>query len=250
MSGRQWKSTGWSALLLCGSLLAVGGLRADSFVATGGTDVKDGFLYQPYPANNYGGDTRIIIGKGTNAAYFREFLWFAKPSGINTNVVCTLAVYLTTLSANPDTFDLFWCPRANARLYVGNNAGSAADSAEMDWERLFNNGASASPPDTAWSSAGGDFSAADTLGSRVIPGGSSAGWYYWVLDSLQVDSLLRGVADNNGLFIKGRATGSASTRMEGASTDNSNTSLRPWVKFVYVPSSAEVCMRRRRLIVP
>ncbi len=243
---RHW----WPVMAICGLVLVAGSLRADTYVATGGTDFRDGFLYQPYPANNYGGDTRIIIGKGANAAYFREFLWFAKPSGINTNVVCSLAIYLSTLSANPDTFDLFWCTRANARLYIGNNSGSVADSAEMDWERLFNNGASASPPDTAWNNAGGDFSVTDTLGRRIIPGGSSAGWYFWVLDSIQVDSLLRALVENNGLFVKGRATSSVSTRLEGASTDNSNPSLRPWVKFVYVPYSSGSSPRRRRIIEP
>jgi|WetSurMetagenome_2_1015567.scaffolds.fasta_scaffold284609_2 hypothetical protein len=250
MKTRWNKRAGFLAFLVGGLLLAAGGLQADTYVATGGADFRDGFLYQAYPANNYGGDTRIIIGKGTNTAYFREYLWFAKPSGINTNVVCTLAVYLSTLAANPDTFDLFWGTRANARLYVGNNAGATADSAEMDWERLFNNGSSATPPDTTWSSAGGDFSVTDTLGRRTIPGGSSAGWYYWVLDSVQVDSLLRGSRENYGVFVKGRATSALSTRMEGASTDNGNSGIRPWVKFVYVSYSAENNARRRRMIEP
>lgn len=247
MTGRHRNAATWLALLLCGSLLAPGDLRAESFVATGSDDLKDGFLYQPYPANNYGGDTRIIIGKGANTAYFREYLWFVRPSGINRNVVCTLAVYLSTMSANADTFDLFWCTRENARYFVGNNAGAVADSAEMDWERYFNNGASASPPDSVWSSGGGDFSAADTLGRRIVPGGSAAGWYYWVLDSIQVDSLLSGTRENYGVFIKGRASGAGSTRTEGASTENGNSSLRPWVRYVYVPAGEGERVRRRRV---
>ncbi|MEW6050828.1 MAG: DNRLRE domain-containing protein [Candidatus Zixiibacteriota bacterium] len=227
-----------------------GSVFADSYTATGAADFKDGFIYQPYPANNYGGDTRVIIGKGSGTAVaFRQYLWFNTPTGTNTNVVCSLAVYLTTLSINPDTFDIFWCTRPNARYFVGNNLGITADSSEMDWDRLFNNGVSATPPDTFWTTAGGDFTTADTLAHRIIPGGSSAGWYYWVLDSVQVDSLLKGTRANYGVFIKGRAFSTLSTRTEGASTENSNSALRPWVKFVYSTATSETANSRRRHVL-
>ncbi len=202
--------------------------HADTFTAQGPTSVKDCFTYQGAAAYNYGADTRVIIGKHSSDK-FRWFMYFNVPSGNNTATgPCTLAVYLNSISAAGDTFDLYWNTRANLASYVGNNTGTTADSAEMNWNNYFEGG---SGPDSAWATPGGDYTTIDRIASCVVSGGGSAGYRYWILDSIQVDSLLSGKRTNLGVWMVGRTGGSTYTRCDGYSTDNANN--RPWIKFIY-----------------
>lgn len=223
--------------------LLVTSAGADTFTAQGPSQVKDGFTYQGAPLFNYGGDTRVIFGKHTGDR-FRWFMYFDLPTGTNTATgPCTLAVYLSSISAAGDTFDVYWNTCPNLKNYVGNNAGANADSAEMNWNAYFEGG---SQPDSAWTSPGGDFTTADRVGALVVQGGGAAGYRYWVLDSIQVDSLLRGTRLNLGLWMIGRTGGTTYTRCDGYGTDNSAN--RPWIKFIYTAYSgqpaAEVFRRR------
>ncbi len=222
-------------------------IRADTFTAQGASQVKDAFTYQGMPAYNYGGDNRVIIGKHTSDK-FRWFMSFDIPSGTNTVTgPCSLAVYFISFAENSDTFDVYWNTRPNLKNYVGDNSGADADSAEMSWGNFFEG---ASGPDSAWTTPGGDFTSAYRLGSLIFTGGGSAGWRYWVLDSIHVDSLLKGTRANVGIWVVGRSTASLYTRCDGYSTENA--SYKPWIKFIYTSWSQgtpELPNRRRLTII-
>jgi hypothetical protein len=220
---------------------------ADTLTSQGPSQVRDGFVYQGASAYNYGGDTRVIFGKHTGDR-FRWFMYFDFPSGNNSATgPCTLAVYLNSISAAGDTFDLYWNTRQNLVSYVGNNAGTTADSAEMNWNAYFEGG---SMSDSSWTSPGGDFTTTDRVASCIVAGGGSAGYRFWVLDSIQVDSLLAGTRTNLGVWMIGRTAGTTYTRCDGYSTDNASN--RPWIKFIYTAISDKpfaFTARRREIIL-
>ncbi|HVP07666.1 MAG TPA: hypothetical protein VMS71_07485, partial [Candidatus Acidoferrum sp.] len=192
-------------------------------------------------------DNRVIIGKHTSDK-FRWFMFFDIPPGANTATgPCSLAVYLSSLADIADTFDVYWNTRPNLKNYVGDNAGANADSAEMSWGNFFEG---ASGPDSNWTTAGGDFTTTDRLGTLIVPGGGSPGWRYWVLDSVQIDSLLKRTRANIGIWVVGRNAAAVYTRCDGYSTESA--SYQPWIKFIYTswsPGTAELPTRRRLSIM-
>jgi len=222
---------------------------------TGDPDFREGTMRQAEPTMNYGGSATFEAGYyyfGYGPTWRTSYFWVDKPNGTNWNLIaCSLWAYcIWDHYETEDTTDIYYCTRPNAQNYVGDNNDVLADSAEMNWNNLFEGG---SGDDTAWTVGGGDHYST-VLGAVVIGAGEYT-WQHWVLDSATIDSVLKETLANQGYILKAR--GLTSPEAEDAcykvfrSTQYTGTTYDPYWIYVYEEVEEEEAApnRRRRLLI-
>jgi len=202
----------------------------------GSENVIDTRLRSGKPDDNYGGLTRLRVGRRNSGNLFRSLVWF-NISQIQQNLTiqnAELSLYLDIIPGSDSN---------NTRTHGVHRINESRSWDELDstWNNYTSN--------QAWSNGGGDFvsTATDTalvnstlLGTRISYNVTS-----------DVVNFANNSFENNGWLIKELSETLNNYRMDYASTENSNVAKHPQLIINYTtPSYEYINVTQQRPIIP
>jgi hypothetical protein len=200
----------------------------------------DGFIYAGDQNNNAGSHPNWLTGQTGAVAttMWNQYIW-ADIDTASTKDYVTAYLY-AKVSVPPtvaDSFEIKWCSQPGAKNFVGDNAFTNADSAEMNWVNYHEDGDNvdqSSANDSAWTTAGGDW-AGGSLATINIPTTADERVMVWQLDldSLAMDSIVKGTKGNYGFWVlsQDRST-TQDERVRFYGSDNDTLYNRPRLVIV------------------